>query len=61
MKVCIIKSGSGYFVRFVLNSPEMTSDIKHASRFSMTTAKRTRRALKKQGIKGEIIPVEKVK
>jgi len=55
MKVCIIKSGDVYFRKFVLNTPEMDSDIRGARRLSKSRAKIIKRHLKKTGYKSEII------
>lgn len=60
MKICIIKSGDGYFKRFILNSPEMDSDIKGARRLSKSNAKRVKRNLKNLGYKSKIIEIKEV-
>jgi len=59
MKVCVIKSGDRYFMRFVLNShsPEVSGDPKNACRLSMSNAKRVKRRMKKAGISSEIIVI----
>lgn len=58
-KKFIVKSGDGYFLRFILGTgPEMTSDPAEASRHSEVEAENTTRNLERLGFAWELIEVD---
>ena len=53
--LCIIKSGSGYFIKFDNGSPLMSSDLNNATRFIIEQALEIKDKLEKQGYGVEIL------